>query len=114
MNELGVDAGEAEQIVAAVQAEHRPKNLLGYLIKLARTGDLADYQGHVRQQVARRQARIAADELRTAPACEHGEPGGDQLHPSSGRPWCPLCRAGVPADMPDVETAVLSGSGTGP
>ena len=33
--------------------------------------------------------------LRKLGECSHGEPGGDQLHPQSGRPLCALCRAGV-------------------
>ncbi|MEV0590658.1 hypothetical protein [Nonomuraea cavernae] len=110
MNELGVDAGEAAQIAAAVQAEHRPRDLAGYLTKLARTGDLADWQDRVREQAARQQARAAAGDHRTAPPCPHGEPGGDQFHPRTGRPWCPLCRAGAPAD---IDAAMLSGSRTG-
>jgi hypothetical protein len=34
----------------------------------------------------------AIDELRGMGPCEHGEDGGDQLHPVSGQPLCPLCR----------------------
>ena len=26
------------------------------------------------------------------PACEHGQPGGAFLHPTTGKPLCPLCR----------------------
>jgi hypothetical protein len=34
-----------------------------------------------------------ANELRQRLApCEHGEAGGDQLHPTSGEPWCIWCR----------------------
>jgi len=29
--------------------------------------------------------------------CEHGTPGGAELHPNTGRPLCPLCRSGLTA-----------------
>ncbi|MEV0151661.1 hypothetical protein AB0H64_42555 [Nonomuraea sp. NPDC050733] len=80
----------------------KPHNVTGYITTLARNGDLADWQGHVREQAARRHASQAADNRRTAPPCPHGEPGGDQLNPRSGQPWCPLCRNGVPPDHLDL------------
>jgi hypothetical protein len=93
MNELGVDADEAGQIAAAVQTEHRPRNLAGYLRKLAHSGDLADWQA------GRRHARVAAEHRHTRPWCPHGEPGGADARPRTGRPWCPLCRVGIIADV---------------
>ncbi|MFI7129320.1 hypothetical protein ACIBQ1_26715 [Nonomuraea sp. NPDC050153] len=57
MNMLGVDRVEAEQIVAAIEADKRPRNVLGYITALARNDDLADWQGHVREQDARQLAR---------------------------------------------------------
>lgn len=114
MHELGVDADEAAAIVAAIQHQQRPHNMTGYLRTLASRGDLADWQGQVREQASRQQTRLAADHRRTAPPCPHGEPGGDQLHPRSGRPWCALCRAGIPAETGSEATTVLSALGTGP
>lgn len=35
-------------------------------------------------------------ELRRGPACIHGDPGGESLHPESGQPLCPHCRRGIP------------------
>lgn len=32
-------------------------------------------------------------EIRRGPECEHRTPGGASLHPVSGQPLCPLCRA---------------------
>lgn len=31
--------------------------------------------------------------LRRLPPCEHGQPGGNQLRPDTGKPQCALCRA---------------------
>ncbi|MER7280366.1 hypothetical protein ABT369_38615 [Dactylosporangium sp. NPDC000244] len=44
-------------------------------------------------------AKIA--ELGRSAPCPHGQPGGDQPHPRTGEPLCPLCRTGTPAPDPD-------------
>jgi hypothetical protein len=51
---------------------------------------------HIRRIVSefdrdRRRAALAAAE--EAPECEHLVPGGAVLHPISGLPRCPMCRA---------------------
>ncbi|WP_146103945.1 hypothetical protein [Nonomuraea solani] len=104
MNELGVDRAEAGQIAAAVQCQYAPRNLAGCLGALAKSGDLADFQGHVRGRASRQQARLAPDDRRTRPCCPHGEAGGVDLNPRSGRPWCPLCRIGAAADIEPAPT----------
>lgn len=47
----------------------------------------------IRANGQRAEAVAAIAELRTRPPCEHGEPGGNQPHPTSGQPLCALCRA---------------------
>ncbi|MFI6182862.1 hypothetical protein ACIA8R_45555 [Nonomuraea sp. NPDC051191] len=81
-----------------VMRQHAPRNLVGHLTAMARSGDLADVQGDVRQEATRQQARTAAGDRRSRPCRPHGEPGGADLRPRSGSPWCPLCRAGRPGD----------------
>lgn len=46
---------------------------------------------HIRRIVATLVPELIA-ELRRQPECEHGEPGGDQLHPTGGEPLCVTCR----------------------
>jgi hypothetical protein len=49
---------------------------------------------HIRRLVeeARPPLTEVLAELRERPECIHGEPGGGELHPSSGLPLCPFCR----------------------
>lgn len=62
------------------------------------------YAAHLADTVRAERLAASADQVRAAtrsdsPACEHGEPGGRNLLPSSGRPRCPVCRRQVTADL---------------
>lgn len=51
---------------------------------------------HVRrhvEQIRRERARLALTSTATGAVCDHGQVGGADLHPDTGWPWCPLCRA---------------------
>lgn len=49
----------------------------------------ADAQAAVKEQLA--------ELRRTGPDCQHGTAAGNALHPVTGEPLCPSCRAGIPA-----------------
>lgn len=81
-------------------------NPVAYAQKAAREGRLTrDLETIARTRKKTETARMV-DELRTGAECEHGEPGGAELHPETGLPLCPLCRkqAGA-AQAPRTETA---------
>jgi len=84
---------EAAAVVALIQGEKRPLSLGGLLRTLATGGELPDWVARVRDRQNRGDVRAALAELRSKPPCEHGDPGGDRPHPTSGEPLCPLCRA---------------------
>lgn len=85
--------------------EQRPnvRNIAGYIHALAENGDLARDLEDIRQAREREAARDGIEARRSAPACEHGMPGGAELHPETRLPRCPLCRSAagpVPDDQP--------------
>lgn len=49
---------------------------------------------HIRRIVAASKPTTAdlVAELRTRAECEHGVPGGKEMHPVGGEPLCPFCR----------------------
>lgn len=88
----GATAEEAAAIVNRIRNERQPKNLGGFVRHLADAGDLKQYLTDQRAAQVRADARTANEKRKTMPPCEHGRPGGDQLHPTSGEPWCIDCR----------------------
>lgn len=88
----GATAEEAVAIVNRIRNERQPKNLGGFIRHLADAGDLKQYLADQRAAQVRADARTANEKRKTMPPCEHGEPGGDQPHPTSGEPWCIDCR----------------------
>jgi DNA-binding MarR family transcriptional regulator len=89
----GATPEEAAAVATRVRNEREPRNLVGLLRRMATDGDLSTLLTEHRAAVVK--ARVAADiaEARRKPDCEHGTPGGDQPHPVTGHPLCPLCRA---------------------
>jgi hypothetical protein len=66
-----------------------------YLALLLRDVDAQDRPGALDQAREQAQARQRFDwALSHGRECAHGKPGGDVPRPSTGRPTCPLCRAG--------------------
>lgn len=50
---------------------------------------------HIRRidaEMAKERARLAIAAASSDESCEHGQPGGKNLHPTTGKPMCPLCR----------------------
>lgn len=71
---------------------------LGLYRHIAKEGGV-DWHAIIRELRAEAlKATIA--ELRRGPACIHGDPGGEGIHPESGQPLCPKCRRGAPG--PDL------------
>jgi hypothetical protein len=91
----GAAEDEIDEVIRKIQQKHNPHSLGGFLVKLASNGDLVKFIAEVRDQRRRVELRLANERRRSAAECEHGEPGGAELHPESGEPWCAMCRAGV-------------------
>jgi hypothetical protein len=75
-----IDGPGVRSLVAVVTTEIKSGELKLRLDELRERGSSND----IAQQVA---------ELSQGPLCTHGVPGGQALHPRSGKPRCPLCRA---------------------
>jgi hypothetical protein len=86
-------AVEAHAVVALVESERKPRNLNAFLRRLAADGDLKDYLDRVRGVASGIERTRALAAARDGPDCPHGVPGGEALHPDSGEPLCPNCRA---------------------
>ena len=84
---------EAEAVVAWVQRERRPRNVGAVLRTIIGAGELAGVLEQVRAEQAKHDSAVLLKAARDGPVCEHGEAGGATLHPQTGKPLCPLCRA---------------------
>lgn len=92
MDATGATPDEADAIVKRIHAERNPKNLSGFLRRLADDGDLRQFLVDVRAAAA----RYADDndrKIRQGMArCEHGVAGGTQPHTVTGLVRCGACR----------------------
>ncbi|MCC5582041.1 hypothetical protein IMZ11_41230 [Microtetraspora sp. AC03309] len=93
MEATGASEEEARRIVDLIKAEKAPRSLNGYVSTLAANGDLADWLHRVRAADEEHELRAWLEKVRAMGECEHGTPGGVELHPVSGEPHCPLCRS---------------------
>jgi hypothetical protein len=93
----GCSAAEARAIAERVRRERRPRNLAGLLRTIAKAGELGELLREVRAADAKTEAKAAIAAARDGPECPHGQPGGESLHPTTGRPLCALCREGTPS-----------------
>lgn len=98
MATTGATADEAREMITIIKTENRPRSLGGYVATLAANGDLAAILDRVRSgsRAAPSSTPVPPSyaELLARTPCPHGTPGGDQPHPRTGAPSCPLCRAG--------------------
>jgi len=73
---------------------------------------------HVRrhvEQMRRDRVRAALEQASTDVGCHHGTPGGDRLHPVTGQPICPMCRAAYrPAKHGDTPGELVPGEADQP
>lgn len=85
------DEVEARAVVAAVVAEKRPANLVGFLTTLARAGELPEWVERIRARAGRAGRDEWLAQLDGQPECEHGYHGG---HVPDGDGWvrCPIER----------------------
>lgn len=86
VNATDATPAEATAIADYVTRDRKPRNLVGLLHTMARDGDLAEMLARQRAPTL-----IAAAQYREP--CNHGQPGGAELHPQTQLPLCPLCRA---------------------
>lgn len=92
--DLGATAEEEKKIVEKILNTNSDiENMPAYLAALGRAGDLRQFLDSVRADAARLHVRTVIDAAKLRPSCEHGQPGGAELHPTSQEPLCPLCRA---------------------
>lgn len=94
---LGVEPYVAAEAVLAIDSERRPRNLPGLARKLIDAGELGVWIDRARKHVESESVEATIAAARASPPCEHGQPGGHQLHPVTQQHLCPLCRNGIPA-----------------
>jgi hypothetical protein len=63
-----------------------------YLRTIIVNGDLPAQLAEFRGDTAPAEQKPRAVGTRQGPPCPHGVEGGAEIMPSSGKPWCPLCR----------------------
>jgi hypothetical protein len=83
---------ESAAVVALIQSEKRPNNLVGFLTALSRSdGELGAWLDQYRatQRQGDRETWLAY--LDTLPGCAHGDAGGNVPDPA-GWVRCPICR----------------------
>lgn len=83
---------EAEAVVLIVEATRKPKNLIGLVRTMALAGDLLPILVDARSVAAKAERDRVLAAARDGPECEHGMPGGEVIHPDSGKPRCLSCR----------------------
>jgi hypothetical protein len=105
MDATDATADEARAVVALVEQRDRPRSLGGFLRHLAADGDLASRLAAVRDTRQRTDVAAVIDKARQGPECSHRVPGGESLHPVTGRPLCPQCRNAERAAPSDVGAA---------
>lgn len=90
-SETDADEVEARAVVAAVVAEKRPANLVGFLTTLARARELPEWVERVRARAGRAGRDEWLAQLDAQPECDHGYRGG---HVPDGDGWvrCPIER----------------------
>jgi hypothetical protein len=91
----GASESELDQLIASYRGQGA-RNLPALVTVRARDGLLSGDLDALRQ--AREKAATAATVGKllhqASDPCPHGMPGGSELHPQSGLPLCPVCRAG--------------------
>jgi hypothetical protein len=92
INSTDATEPEAETLAAWIDRERHPHNLAGLIRALAKGPDLATMLGDQRSRAREPEVAEALAQARLGPVCRHGDPGGESLHPVSGKPLCPLCR----------------------
>jgi hypothetical protein len=97
-----VTVDEARAVHALIVDRHHPRSLR-YFTRIAADGGFGGYLAEVQAHAAEERAVAVAatvGELRKGPECGHGTPGGEALHPASGKPLCGSCRLNVPPRAP--------------
>ncbi len=92
MDNTDAKPSEADAVVTRIVNEVNPRSVGGFLVHLAKSGDLQTYVGEVRAAAVKADLVDANARRKAKPECGHGVPGGAELHPTSGEPWCPQCR----------------------
>lgn len=92
MENTDAKPSEADAVITRIVNEINPRSLGGFVVHLARSGQLQTWVGEARAAAIKAELRAANEHRRTLPNCPHGEAGGEQLHPTSGEPWCLDCR----------------------
>lgn len=89
----GATPAEATAIIKRIRNERAPRNLVGFLRRMATDGDLAQHLTEHRAAVRLREVEAAWTEIKRGPECEHRMPGGAMPHPATGEAVCLSCRA---------------------
>lgn len=94
---------EAKAVHRTIAERHHPKKIT-YYQRIAEASGFGAYLADIRQADAEQRRRNFEAALRTAAPCEHGQPGGNTLHTTTGDPICPLCRRGITLPDPNQQS----------
>lgn len=110
-----VSLDDCRAVHQAIRQKHSGvKDLLGYIRGIAGGSGFYGYY----QPIIEARADSIEKQVRSMtvdqPGCDHGQPGGQLPHPTTGLALCPLCRIGTPATTvrlgetthPDVQAAL--------
>jgi hypothetical protein len=86
------DDDEIDQLLDQLDGP-RVGNLAGVVTVAIKNGSFDQRLAALRERVGSSGVAQQLAELRNGPRCPHGDPGGEALHPVSGEPLCPSCRA---------------------
>jgi hypothetical protein len=88
----GATPEEATAIVKRIRNERDPRNLIGFLRRMATDGDLTQHLTEHRAAIRLRHVEAQWAEIKRGPECDHRMPGGAMAHPTTGEPVCLSCR----------------------
>jgi hypothetical protein len=75
-----------------IDREKKPRNLNAFIAALAKGPDLNQLLEDHRTRIGKHGIAAEIALARKGPACKHREHGGAYIHPTTGKPLCPLCR----------------------
>ena len=85
----------AVEAALTIARERKHRNLPGLVQRIIQAGELGQWMPKAEAALRKQAVAAAQAEARASPPCPHGEPGGNHLHPTSRKPFCPLCRKGT-------------------
>jgi len=103
--------GATDKEIRELLSEYRrqgKRNIAGFLNTIGSNGGLARDLESLREKHRKTVTADAVQKLRQEAECPHGDPGGAAIHPVTGWPLCPQCRAEAKDRGENPRTAEIS------